>query len=134
MGERLVKSVIAYLDTNVMVWLAQGSLSRIGKKARGVLEQADLLVSPMTLIELEYLHEVSRIVLPSRDVLLKLEHEIGVRVCDLPFPEVASVAVSEKWTRDPFDRMIVAQAKANGLASLVSADEEIRAHYPRTVW
>ncbi len=126
--------MIAYLDTNVVVWLAQGSLARIGKKARSVLEQADLLISPMVLVELEYLYEVSRIRLSSRDVQLKIEHEIGVRVCDLPFPLVASVVIDEKWTRDPFDRVIVAQAKANGLALLVSADEEIGKHYPRTVW
>lgn len=126
--------MIAYLDTNVVVWLAQGHLARISKKARGVLEEADLLVSPMALVELEYLHEVNRIKLSSRDILMKVEHELGVRICDLPFPTVASVAAAEKWTRDPFDRVVVAQAKANGLAHLVSADEEIREHYPRSVW
>lgn len=126
--------MIAYLDTNVVVWVAQGNLTRISPTARNVLEQAELLISPMVLIELEYLFEVNRIQLPSRDVLLKVEHEVGVRVCELPFPLVTNVMVDEKWTRDPFDRMIVAQAKANGLAPLVSADEEIRQHYPRAIW
>lgn len=124
----------AYLDTNVVVWLAQGDLTRIGQKAQSLLEQAELLISPMVLIELEYLYEVHRIKLRARDLQLKIEHEIGVRVCDLPFATVSYVMLDEKWTRDPFDRMIVAQAKANGLAYLVSADEEIAAHYPRTVW
>lgn len=126
--------MIAYLDTNVVVWLAQGNLARISKKARGILEEADLLVSPMALVELEYLHEVNRIRLSARDVQLKIEHELDVHICDLPFPEIANVAAGEKWTRDPFDRIIVAQAKANGLALLVSADEEVREHYPRAVW
>ncbi len=134
MGAGLVHPVIAYLDTNVVVWLAQGDLARISQKAQCVLEQADLFISPMVLIELEYLYEVKRIKLPSRDVQLKIEHEIGVRVCDLPFTLIASVVVDEKWTRDPFDRVIVAQAKANGLSFLMSADEEIGKHYPRTVW
>ena len=126
--------MIAYLDTNVVVWLAQGNLTRISQTAQDVLEQADLLLCPMVLIELEYLFEVNRIKLTSRDVQLKIEHELGVRVCHLSFPLVASVMLDEKWTRDPFDRTIVAQAKANGLAPLISADEEIREHYPRTVW
>jgi len=126
--------VIAYLDTNVVVWLAGGDLHRISRPAHDLLERADLLISPLVLLELEYLYEVRRIRLPARDVHLKIEHEVGVRVCDLPFPTVASIALDERWTRDPFDRMIVAQAKANGLASLMSADEEIRRHYPRTVW
>jgi PIN domain nuclease of toxin-antitoxin system len=42
--------------------------------------------------------------------------------------------LDEKWTRDPFDRLIVANAKANGFAWLISADEHIRNHYPRAVW
>ncbi len=123
-----------YLDTNVVVWLAQGTLQRISRRAKSALEQGTLLMSPMVLIELEYLYELHRIKLPARDVQLKVEHEIGVRVCDLPFLSVASAALDEKWTRDPFDRMIVAQAKANGLAPLVSADEEIKKNYPRAVW
>jgi PIN domain nuclease of toxin-antitoxin system len=40
----------------------------------------------------------------------------------------------EAWSRDPFDRIIVALAKVNGLAWLISADEEIAEHYPQTVW
>jgi PIN domain nuclease of toxin-antitoxin system len=126
--------VIAYLDTNVVVWLAQGNLAPITPTATRILEQGDLLISPMVLVELEYLYEIERIKLSARDLLLKLEHELGLRVCDLPFPRVAAVVVDEKWTRDPFDRIIVAQAKANGLASLISADEEIARNYPRTVW
>ncbi len=126
--------MIAYLDTNIVVWLAQGNLAPITSTATRILEQADLLISPMVLIELEYLYEIQRIKLPSRDILLKIEHELGVRICDLPFPRVAAVVVDEKWTRDPFDRIIVAQAKANGLASLISSDEEIAINYPRTVW
>lgn len=134
MGERLVYALIAYLDTKVVVWLAQGNLGRITRKAHRALEHSELLVSPMMLVELEYLYEIRRITLPARDVLRKIEFEIGVRMCVLPFQEVAAVAAEEKWTRDPFDRMIVAQAKSNGLAPLISADEEIREHYPRTVW
>jgi PIN domain nuclease of toxin-antitoxin system len=72
--------------------------------------------------------------LPSRDLHLKLEREIGIRVCDLDFPSIVNIALNEKWTRDPFDRIIVSQAKVKGLAHLVSADEEIRQWYPRAVW
>ena len=38
-----------------------------------------------------------------------------------------------KWVRDPFDRLIVAQAIANE-APLVTKDEKIRRHYRRAVW
>jgi PIN domain nuclease of toxin-antitoxin system len=126
--------VIAYLDTNIVVWLAQGALSRITPRAQQLLETASLLISPIVLVELEYLYEVHRIKLPSQDIYVKLQHEIGMRVCDLDFPAIANMTIAEKWTRDPFDRLIVAHAKANGLAPLISADQEIQQHYPRTIW
>jgi len=126
--------VIAYLDTNVVVWLAQGSLDRISDKAKQHLNEAELLLSPMVLLELEFLFEVKRIRLGARDIFLKIEHELGVRHCNFTFSSIVSAALDEKWTRDPFDRMIVAHAKANGFANLISSDEEINQHYPRTVW
>ena len=126
--------MIAYLDTNVAVWLGEKRLGRLSRKARSVIEKADLLISPMALLELEFLYEIRRTKLPSRDIQLKIEHELGVRVCGLDFSSIVATAAGEKWTRDPFDRMIVAHAKFNGFAALISADEVIAKHYPRTVW
>ena len=59
--------------------------------------------------------------------------KIDVRVCDLSFRSVVEAAVSENWTRDPFDRLIVANAKARR-APLLSKDERIRLHYARAIW
>jgi len=126
--------LIAYLDTHVALWIAAGKLKRMSSRALALIEKAELLLPPMSLLELEYMHELGRSKLQARDILSKLEHEVGLRLCDLPYAQVASTALDEEWTRDPFDRMIVAQAKANGLAPLISADEEIAKHYPRTVW
>lgn len=88
----------------------------------------------MVLLEFEYMNEIGRSALRGQDILRKLEQELDVRVCDLPFADVARAALDEKWTRDPFDRIIVAQARLNGLATLISSDEEIAEHYPRAVW
>ena len=53
----------------------------------------------------------------------------------LAFATVANIMLDEKWTSHPFDRMIVAQAKTNGLAYL-SYPQMTRSasHYPRTIW
>jgi PIN domain nuclease of toxin-antitoxin system len=124
----------AYLDTQVAVWLAQFNLKRISRAARMQMERTDLLLSPMALMEMEYLYEMQKIVLRAEEVKLKLEHELGVRICAFSFPFIASAAIHEKWTRDPFDRLIVAHAQANGLSPLISADSHIQDHYPRNVW
>ena len=70
----------------------------------------------------------------SQDVLLKLRAELGVEVCDSSFLSLITIAVNEKWTRDPFDRIIVSHAKANGLSPLISPDEAIQKNYVKTVW
>ena len=126
--------MIAYLDTNIVLWLAAGKVNRLSSKARGLLGRSELLLSAMAYLELEYLHELGRTRFRAGDLLKKVEYETKLRLCDLPFSTIASAALDEKWTRDPFDRMIVANAKANGFAWLVSADEVIRKQYPRTVW
>ena len=77
---------------------------------------------------------LGRVAAPARDIQRKVEYELGVRVCELPFADVARAALDENWTRDAFDRMIVAQAKVNGFAPLISSDEKIAARNPRTVW
>ena len=123
-----------YLDTIIVVWLAEGKLSNLSAKVTTLLETASLLISPIVLVELEFLYEAGRIKLPARDIQRKVEHELGVGLCDLTFSAIVSAALDEKWTCDPFDRLIVANAKANGFASLISADKEIARHYPRTVW
>jgi PIN domain nuclease of toxin-antitoxin system len=133
-GKRLGWPLIAYLDTHTVLWLASGKVNRLSSKARGLLDRAELLLSAMAFLELEYLRELGKTKFPARDLLEKVGHETNLRLCDLPFSTVASAALDEKWTRDPFDRMIVANAKANGFAWLVSADETIGKHYPRTVW
>ena len=88
----------------------------------------------MSYLELEYLRELGKTKFPARDLLEKVSHETNLRLCDLPFSQISSAALDEKWTRDPFDRLIVANAKANGFAFLISSDEMIARHYPRTVW
>ncbi len=117
-----------------MVWLCQNNLSRISAKALDALNEHDLLISPIVLIELNFLLQARRIVRAPQDLARQLEMQIGVRVCGHPLPDLAETALFETWTRDPFDLMIVSHAKSNGYAPLVTADEMIRTHYPRAVW
>ena len=88
----------------------------------------------MVTLELEYLNEIGRLKVPARDLVRKLEKEANLEFSQLRFTDVVEVAMNEKWTRDPFDRIIVAHARLDGLTPLISADELIRANYIRAVW
>ena len=126
--------MIAYLDTQVVVWLVSSRHQHLSESARRVINAASLYVSPMVGLELQYLHEIGRLRIGGAEILEKLRMEIDLRTCDKPFHEVAAVAYGENWTRDPFDRMIVAQAKSNGVSPLISSDEKILANYVNAVW
>ena len=43
------------------------------------------------------------------------------------------MSIQQDWTRDTFDRLIVAQAKTRD-ASLLTKDRTILEHYPHAVW
>lgn len=125
---------ICYLDTQAAIWLAQRDFRRISPKAREQIESATLLISPLVVVEMEFLFEIGRILLPAEEVRLVLHSEHGVSLCDLELVSIMKSALHEKWTRDPFDRLIVSHAKAKGFSPLISADRAIRQNYPRAVW
>ncbi len=126
--------MICYLDTAVIVWLAEASLAKLSQKALSLIQTAGLRISPMAVVELQYLYEIRRILVSPQEILVKLNAEVGLTVCDHPFPIIAEVALGETWTRDPFDRIIVAHAKANGVAPLLTKDEAILANYSNARW
>jgi PIN domain nuclease of toxin-antitoxin system len=126
--------MIVYIDTQVAVWLAEANLAKISRKAISLIHNGDVRISPMAVIELQYLYEIRRIIVPPSEILMKLNVEIGLTVCDYPFPITAESALGEGWTRDPFDRIIVAHAKANGGSPLLTSDETIRTNYPNATW
>lgn len=122
-----------YLDTHVVAWLFAGRPDLFPEPARRRLETAALLISPVVELELQYLHEVGKTSEPARTVLDTLSRALGLASCDLPFADVVGVALGFGWTRDPFDRLIAAQAELRG-AELVTKDRTLRDHYGRSVW
>ena len=124
---------LIHLDTHVLVWLYQGRLDLFPPAARDRLEEHDLAVSPMAVLELQYLHEIGRLVPMADAVVEELGRTVGLATCDRPFPAVARRALTLRWTRDPFDRLIVAQATVAGVP-LLTRDEVIRRHLPEAIW
>jgi PIN domain nuclease of toxin-antitoxin system len=122
-----------YLDTHVVVWLYEGFLGKLSKTARRLIEENDLLISPMVRLELEYLYEIKRCSRASHVIVSELQTQIGLSVCDHPFDLVVRKATEFNWTRDPFDRLIVAHALCRGL-QLLTKDKAIRRHTKLALW
>ena len=124
---------MTYLDTHAAVWLYAGTVEEFSDAALAEIETAKLVLAPIVLLEIRLLQEIGRITVGPDEIFSALERDLGLKVCDIPFYDVVCAAYEENWTRDPFDRLVVAQAKA-GAGKLISRDRRIRANYERCVW
>src|ERR1700682_2800759 len=124
------QTVISYLDTNAVIFLHSGNVTQLTQRATEQIESADLLVSAMVMLELEMLYEKGTIKYAAAQILSDLNQQIGLSVCQFPMSVVMSAALRVKWTREPGDRIIVANAIANNEAPLVTSDRRIHEQYP----
>ncbi|MEJ2711162.1 MAG: PIN domain-containing protein [Anaerolineales bacterium] len=122
-----------YLDTHIVVWLYAGLLEKFSQSVKTILNENELLISPIVRLELQYLYETERVTKPALVVVADLADRIGLRVCEKAFNAVISQAITMKWTRDPFDRLIVANAALNDNI-LISKDQNILEHYLHARW
>lgn len=122
------------LDTHVVVWLYTDASRSIPERVREALSEAsELTISLIVLLELGYLHELGRLPATPHKVLRELARLVGLGVDQTPFATVVDAALRISWTRDPFDRLIVAQSMAAGVP-LVTADKTILANHPSAIW
>ena len=122
-----------YLDTHIVVWLYAGLLEKFSQSIQTILNENEILICPIVRLELEYLYEIERVREPAHGIVADLADRIGLRVCEKDFNAVVSQAIKLTWTRDPFDRLIVANAAINDNI-LISKDQNILDHYPHTRW
>ena len=79
------------------------------------------------------MHEIGRARDPVPMMLAALRQSIGLEVADVSVAELADTAIGLTWTRDPFDRLIAAQAIVAD-APLITADRTILANLPLATW
>lgn len=122
-----------FLDTHIVVWLYEKRLDLLSEKAKKYIEENDLFISPIVEMEIEYLFEIGKIIDNSETIVSHLEKYIDLRVDEGDFREIVKISINEKWTRDPFDRIIVAHAKFKDL-TLISKDTTINKNYFRAMY
>jgi len=122
-----------YLDTHVVVWAYAGATERFSAKVRDRIEQDELLISPLVLLEMQYLKEIGRLLVDPGVIYESLAGSIGLRTGDVSLGRVVAEAMVHTWTRDPFDRMITATASVAN-AILLTKDQDILGHYSKAIW
>jgi PIN domain nuclease of toxin-antitoxin system len=122
-----------FLDTHIVVWLYQMSLELLSREAKKAIEENDIFVSPIVILELQYLFEIGRTRDNSQTIIEYLQSKIELKIDNANFVEIINAAINETWTRDPFDRIIVAHATYRD-AYLVTKDEKISDHYLKVIF
>lgn len=122
-----------YLDTHVVVWLYAGLAGKFNQPVKDLINEHALYVCPVVRIELRYLYEIQRITDDADAIMADLSMRMGLKVCDKAFNAIVGKAITFSWTRDPFDRLIVANADL-GDAILISKDQNILGNYLKAKW
>jgi PIN domain nuclease of toxin-antitoxin system len=121
------------LDTHLVLWWMAGEASRISKKALAALgsDGIEPVVSAVTIWEAAIKRGLGKLDAPA-DLLSQLERA-GVELLPITARHADLVASLPSHHRDPFDRLLVAQATLEGLA-LVSGDEWVRHYDIEVIW
>ena len=113
------------LDTHVVLWQLSGART-LGARAReAIAGSGELAFSVVSFAEMGVKAAVGKLVLP-RDIHARIL-DAGLRVLGLSAEHGLAVAELPLHHRDPFDRMLVAQARQEGF-TLVTADVRIHAY------
>ncbi|KGM38768.1 transposase [Alkalispirochaeta odontotermitis] len=124
---------MVYLDTHVVVWLYAGLLDKVTDAAKRAIDESDLFVSQMARLELQYLFEIGRLKVRADTIIRSLSESIGLKLSEIAFDQIIGEALKLSWTRDVFDRLLVAEAKTQR-RGFISADNHIQSNYKQTIW
>jgi PIN domain nuclease of toxin-antitoxin system len=121
------------VDTNVVVWLLLGERSQVSEPARLALEDERnrVAVSAATVWEIAIKRSVGKLTI--EDGWARALGRLGFDA--VPVTAIHAEAVERlPWHhRDPFDRLLIAQAATERLA-LVTADSRLAAYGVDVVW
>jgi PIN domain nuclease of toxin-antitoxin system len=108
------------LDTNALIWLLQGH-----RRAAALQSKARLNISPASVLELQLLIEAGKLRVRHDRAIASIADDDPRCVLDEPpaarwFEQATEIA----WTRDPFDRLLVAHARVRGW-TLATGDSQL---------
>jgi len=122
------------LDTQAFLWWVTDD-RRLSKRARTAIAATPCVVSIASCWEMAIKASIGRLTVPlplSRFVQEQLEIN-GFSLLPIALEAAAAVADLPFHHRDPFDRLLVAQAQQHGVA-IVSADPVFTKYRVRRIW
>jgi PIN domain nuclease of toxin-antitoxin system len=120
------------LDSHALLWWEEDD-TRLSERARERMERPDseVLFSAVSLWELAIKQALGKLRLP--DSLMSRLAEEGFRELSITAAYGLLAGELPRHHNDPFDRMLVAQARSEGL-TIVTADRRIAAYDVPVLW
>lgn len=122
------------LDTHVLLWFLNDD-PRLPTSVKSQIEDSDgVFVSIVSLWEIAIKRSINKLTLKFdfQDLPSFLD-ELEIRVLTLVFEDIKRYVALPLHHRDPFDRMLVAQAMTNSL-TIASADRAFDAYPIHRLW
>ena len=121
------------LDTSTLLW-ALGSPERLSPRVRRLVDVGENVVSVASYWEVVVKTQKGLLTIADLATWWRRATELmAVRTLPIRPTHVTALAALPMLHRDPFDRILIAQAVAEGLV-FVTNDEHISAYLVRTIW
>ncbi|MFZ0612558.1 MAG: PIN domain-containing protein [Desulfobacterales bacterium] len=131
--ERRSQSV-GYLDTHIVAWLYAGLVDKFTPTAKVGIDDRSVVISQFVRLELQYLYEIGRLKIKPDKMIRNLSSEINLKVSECPLNTIIEEALKITWTRDVFDRLLVAETMQDQSSVLITADKKIREKFSQALW
>jgi PIN domain nuclease of toxin-antitoxin system len=121
------------LDTSTLLW-ALGSPERLSPRARRLVEAGENVVSVASYWEVVVKTQKGLLTITDLATWWRRATDlVGTRILPIRASHVTALAALPMLHRDPFDRILIAQALAEGL-DFVTSDAPIGSYPVRAIW
>jgi PIN domain nuclease of toxin-antitoxin system len=124
------------LDTHALLWWDSSS-RLLSPQVLGRLKDRtnEISISLASVWEIQIKAQIGKLQLtkPIADIVLEQISENGFRLLPISLPHILALEQLPLYHRDPFDRLLLAQALVEGL-TLVSADAPLAAYPVPVLW
>jgi PIN domain nuclease of toxin-antitoxin system len=123
------------VDTRTFLWFVSGD-ARLTPRARRAIENTGdgWVLSAASVWEIAIKSSLGRLTLPApANEYVSDKVRLGLRILAIEWPHAAAVERLPFHHRDPFDRLIAAQAQIEHL-TVVTKDSVFRRYGVKTVW
>ncbi len=124
------------IDTHIFLWL-NGDTSKLSQNFKVLCNSGehDFYLSTASAWEIQIKHQLGKLSLPLSvaELVNKNTQENNIRLLPIELSHISYLEQLPPHHKDPFDRMIIAQAMLENM-TIVSADQAFSAYSAPVVW